>query len=260
MSLTSTKTYVSAGAATLVILAACAHALAVAPAETTVMVLPARYRVVQLAFDLDRFDDLILVSYQQAPGSDNLALHQWDGEAWQALSIADYAAGQLTAGQTISQAVLVGDDETLPNSILNGTGWAPRVHRIESLNIVDMVNQAAVILHLSPRQIRWLAGRYKLQLEDQNWERRRWGRYGPPPGHESDAQSPPERERTVIHAVEIEPLPDDDPGVRIESAAPGIGSRVVTPVLTEPSPAIKDDPVKGGNPGSEDTPFLPEEK
>ncbi|MDA1087527.1 MAG: hypothetical protein O2901_10985, partial [Verrucomicrobia bacterium] len=165
---------------------------------TTVIVVPALYRAIQIAFDVQRFQSAILVSYQRAEGTDEVIFHGWDGSNWQRVEADLYRSGGFTA-LPILHTIIVGDERT-PQAVYAATDWAPIAHQIKSYALADQVNGYAKALNLTPQQIRWFARRYDMQIEDLNWERRRYGRYGAPGGRQHSLPPPAQ-----FREVETEP-------------------------------------------------------
>ena len=69
----------------------------------------------------------------------------------------------------------------------------PDAKRLPKLNPVDLANGMNEVMEFSGHEWRWLADRYKLTLNDRNWERRRYGRYGKPG---ETRKTPPPAEKT----------------------------------------------------------------
>jgi hypothetical protein len=209
------------------------------PAGTTVIVIPALYRAVQIAFDVERFHSAILVSYQQVPGTGDVVFHGWDGSNWQEVEEDLYRSGGFTA-LPIVHAVIVGDEAT-PDVVFSATDWAPVAHHIKSYALSDQVNGYAKALELSPQQIRWFAKQYDMRIEDLNWERRRYGRYGPPHGRKQPV--PPS---SSVRELDLDPslgrvearelsAGDVDSGIPEKGAAPA-PVRHVSPPAPDPVP------------------------
>lgn len=161
---------------------------------STLLVIPARYRIVQLAFDLVSIRPISLVSYQTAPDSDKAVLHTWApvAGAWNSTDLAQLASGEVLVGRP-ARAILIGE---APAQVASAFAWCDQVQPISTLDMKEVVNDLNETLDFSPREWRWLAARHGLVLKDLNAERRRYGRYGPPgskqerPAAESDAGEP----------------------------------------------------------------------
>ena len=177
--------------------------------EPMLLVIPARYTLVQFAFDVARMRSVYLVSYEVAKNGE-LDVYVWDKlrQAWQPTS-EDAIVSQSIFDRSPSRAVIVGRSGNVPAAISESVGTIGDVRSITSLNLADVVNELHQSLKFKPSEWRWLAGRYGLELQDRNADRRRWGRYGPPGEQrerpmptmsDSDGISPvtmPERERDI---------------------------------------------------------------
>ena len=56
----------------------------------TMLVVPARYSVMQVAFDIVKQYPVVLVSYQGDATSETPRLHAWNGRDWIPVSVQDY--------------------------------------------------------------------------------------------------------------------------------------------------------------------------
>ena len=132
--------------------------------DVALLVAPARYNVMQVAFDVARRYSTVLVSYQGADPDPKL--HVWNGYEWLALPAEDYRSGaflQAWPGRTI----LLGGDGLLPESLKDVSAWCGEVKQIEGLETVDLVNAVGTYLPFTPADWRWFAGRYNLSLVDE---------------------------------------------------------------------------------------------
>ncbi len=136
---------------------------AVAQADAVLLVAPARFPVMQVAFDVARRFPTILVSYQGSP--DQPALHAWNGFEWMPLALVDYQSGaflQAYPGRTI----FLGDDGLLPTSLRSIHAWCAESTQIADLENVPMINAIGNYLPFTPADWRWFAGRYNLSLSN----------------------------------------------------------------------------------------------
>ncbi len=134
---------------------------AVAQEDAVLLVAPARYVVMQVAFDVARRYPTVMVSYQ---GTENEpVLHVWNGYEWMPLSLADYQSGaflQTYPGRTI----FLGDDALLPSSLRSISSWCSKSTQVQDLETHAMVNAIGTYLPFTPADWRWFAGRYNLTL------------------------------------------------------------------------------------------------
>ena len=159
----------------------CGFSVYAAKGDGSVLVVPSRYRVIQLAFDIAALRDVALVSYDKSDAGKDPVLYRWDvlSSAWKSLTVDEYAVGSFSV-TTPSEMILVGSGSDLPAVLIAGASQAKKVSRIESLNVVDMVNSLNKSMKFTPGEWQILSERHGFTYKDKNEERRRWGRYGPP--------------------------------------------------------------------------------
>jgi hypothetical protein len=194
-----------------------------------VLVVPTRQRTVALAFDVRAMRDLVMITYRGTASTQNPLMHVWSpsANAWQELSAEAYAFGKFTTSQP-GTIFLIGSDSDLPASVIEGASQASKVVRIDSISIAEMANIFNQHLAFSPREWKALAERHGLQTTDLNYERRKWGRFGPPPSERTGVQKAP-----VFPADE---LPKDiEQGIPTREATPvKINQKQTTPAAVAP--------------------------
>ena len=125
-----------------------AAAPAAAQADAVLLVTPARYLVMQVAFDVARRYPTVLVSYQGGEGEP--VLHVWNGYEWMPLSLADYQSGAFL--QTYpSRTVFLGDDALLPADLRSIGAWCTQSTQVPNLETHEMVNAIGRYLPFTPR-------------------------------------------------------------------------------------------------------------
>jgi len=132
--------------------------------DVALLVAPARYNVMQVAFDVARRYSTVLVSYQGEDPSPKL--HVWNGYEWLPLPPEDYKSGAFLQAWP-GRALLLGGDELLPAS-LKDLPWCGDVRRMTDLETAGLVNDIGRCLPFTPADWRWFAGRYNLSLVDEN--------------------------------------------------------------------------------------------
>ncbi|NLG33877.1 MAG: hypothetical protein GX548_00835 [Lentisphaerae bacterium] len=143
------------------VLAGSGAAPAMAQQDAVLLVVPSRYSVMQVAFDVARRYPTVLVSYQGT--MEEPVLHVWNGYEWMPLSLADYQSGaflQAYPGRT----VFLGDDTLLPASLRSINAWCEKVVQLPDLQTPQLVNGIGQTLPFTPSDWRWFAGRYNLTL------------------------------------------------------------------------------------------------
>ncbi len=129
--------------------------------EAVLLVVPSRYSVMQVAFDVARRYPTVLVSYQGTIAEP--VLHVWNGYEWMPLSLGDYQSGaflQAYPGRT----VFLGDDSLLPADLRSINAWCDQVIQLPDLETHGLVNGIGRYLPFTPADWRWFAGRYNLTL------------------------------------------------------------------------------------------------
>ena len=223
----------------------------------TMIVVPARYSVLQVAFDIVERHGTILVAYQGAADSDRPVLHAWNGREWVFVTLEDYAEANFI--QILpEEVVLVGDDDNLPAVLESSSSWYQRTIRISSIDTATLINSFGEVLSFSKREWTWFSKRYNLDMVDLNAEDRSTSWYdqaGPKHeeyrskyrvkdlfgGEKSDLrQSDGEALPSVSLRPPIEPIEEDvssappfEPEVRSESA-PRRSMRVDVPDASTP--------------------------
>ncbi len=195
-----------------------------------VLVVPARQRTVALAFDVRAMRDMVMITYRGTAATKTPLMHVWSpsANAWQELSAEAYAFGQFTPGQ-LGTLFLIGADRDLPASVIEGGSQAATVVRIDSISMAEIANTLNQHLSFSTREWAALAERHGLKTTDLNYERRKWGRFGPP---RSDRPAEPAKS-----AFPDDELPQDIPEAPEPQAEP---APVQEPVpVAPPAPVIE---------------------
>lgn len=144
----------------------------------TAVVVPARYRMVELAFDLARFRGAELFSYFEntAPGKDP-SLFRWTGSAWAPVSLEDF--GRRVSGRPAAQKVIFIGADT-PPVVLNAAADSPGLIMFKTYDLASLVNSLHVVYSFTAGEWQYFADHYNFVLRDLNAGRRQYGRYGPP--------------------------------------------------------------------------------
>jgi hypothetical protein len=198
-----------------------------AQSPDALLVLPSRYTLVQLGFDVAKLRPAHLVAYEIDPRSRALHLHRWDTGRmdWVQITGDDYSTG-MAYRPVPTRAVLIAEPGAAPERLATLPDGMD-VTRIDTLKIAEVVNGLNTVFAFTPSEWRWLARRHRLELKDLNAERRRWGRYGPPgsrpvPRYDSIPVPAPVPERTfdsapthalVTAPVRIAPPTQEEKGV-----------------------------------------------
>lgn len=145
----------------LVALGGPAVSSAVAQQDAVLLVVPSRYSVMQVAFDVARRYPTVLVSYQGTIAEP--VLHVWNGYEWMPLSLTDYQSGAFLQSYP-GRTAFLGDDALLPASLRSISAWCNQVIQLPNLETHELVNGIGRYLPFTPADWRWFAGRYNLTL------------------------------------------------------------------------------------------------
>lgn len=164
--------------AALLLSATGTQAVSSAKSPRTLLVVPARHSVLQIAFDLLPRRDVVLVSYSPAATGQTPLIHVWNGRSWLRISPADYAAGRFVRNLP-ARAILVGGVSYIPPELDAVTRWCPDVRRIPGMQTTELLNAFGRSFRFSPMEWKWFARRYNRSLDDLNSEKQKsW--YGRP--------------------------------------------------------------------------------
>ena len=220
------KKWIWIWAVAAMVLGGAAATPAAAQADAVLLVAPARYPVMQVAFDVARRYPTVLVSYQGAPTAP--ALHVWNGYEWMALSLGDYQSGaflQSYPGRTI----FLGDDALLPSDLRSIGAWCDQSTQIPVLEKHALVNAIGSYLPFTPSDWRWFAGRYNLTLTNLKAEEAEAAKHETWYGEKAPVKDPPPsffkyftRSRRQAAAADTAPLQPVEvaPGDVVETPAP----------------------------------------
>lgn len=131
----------------------------------SLLVVPERFRIVQLAFDLHRMRPVSIVSYRGDAGETEPLLHLWTDSGWERLDMKGFSDGSFLEPPP-DLAILVGDDRVIPSVLPESIGWPCRIERLETLLIADLVNGLDRLLDFRPDEWKRLSGRYELILKE----------------------------------------------------------------------------------------------
>lgn len=222
----------SAGLIALAIAATADFASAGNATPESIIVMPARKRVVQLAFQMTQCKDIGLVTYNNSPTLSAPLIHVWNGQEWVQISLDDYVQGRFMSGEP-KHVFLLGDSTTLPLRMMDDVAWYKDLARLTTLDTTTLINQIATALKFNSHQWKWLAKENGLKIQDENAEKRRYGRWGAP-GKEKDLKP------TKLENIELPPTaPIADP-VTIDFGTPEVKKDTVTPSENAcPAPVVK---------------------
>jgi hypothetical protein len=147
--------------------------------ETTLVIVPARPRMVQLAMDLADMRPVVVLSCRGDARAADPLLFVWTNGAWQYVSPDDFRERRFVS-EWPRQIVMIGDNHALPALLENEAAWGADVTRLKTLSVADLINGMDPVFHFTDREWKWLARRYGLNLTDINAPRREFNPYDIP--------------------------------------------------------------------------------
>ncbi|HAS82899.1 MAG TPA: hypothetical protein DCS43_09575 [Verrucomicrobia bacterium] len=214
--------------------------VAASAAQNEVLIVPARQRLVELAFDMHTLRGLTLISYRAGSTGKPPLMHLWNtqSKSWSELNPESFAFGQFMTGQP-KIIYLIGLPSDVPQILVDGATQAKKVVRIETLDVVNLINTLNETLAFSPREWKALEPQYGLKTKDLNEERRKWGRFGPPPSARKAITQEP-MTSTEVDVINVDGVGLQPATVEVAPVAPVLET-VVAPVVEkvpEPVPLL----------------------
>ncbi len=213
--------------------------------DYTLIVAPARFSVIQVAFDLIKKRPAVLVSYRGEASTAEPQIFAWNGAEWVSVSLQDYRDVRFLQDSP-KQVVLLGDENTMPKSLRDATGWAKNIQTITTLDNAALVNEFGRLFKWTQKEWSWFSSRYNLKLQDESEPYRHSSWYDQPGPLSRDAgtkvlSAPPAFEPSApgkAPAPDMPPAPIKD--VPAEKTPPA--------TLPATTPAIKDVPAPAAVP------------
>lgn len=247
----------------LLLVAGLGHTVQAGRRDRSVIVIPVRYTVVQFAFNIARMRPVNLLSYDRGAEDEPLLLYMWDTATtnWKPVEPAAYLDGTLFAAAP-KRVFLIDEGGDLPDELAPAPAWTKEIVPISSLKVIDMANTMDRHLKFSAREWKRLAQRHNLELVDDNYEERRYGRYGKPGtkytgprpvnplvarlrdimrANESDAP-PMEKPVPAEEAVEVEEIETEDAATDAASMPTDLPAAEGEAEAAAPEPAVEMDP------------------
>ncbi len=194
----------------------------------TLLVYPAQFSVLQVMFDVrDQVGDVVLLAYQGNAKSDRPLLHAWSAGEWVYISPDSFRQGDFLRVPP-ARVVLVGADGQLPPMLAEAANaWCPVVLRWAELDTPALVNACGKLFDFTKSQWAWFAARYRMNLRDDNADRRAQSWYNQPFDPQWDVPTASARTR--------EPAATPAPAAPAPAAAP-VAPRPVKVVEPPPAP------------------------
>jgi hypothetical protein len=213
-------------------------------------VVPARYSVIQVMFDIMQKAPATLVSYQGAPQTSQPVLHAWNGTEWVRVALEDFKSGAFMQNKP-AQVVVVGEANFLPPVLLSAVKtWCPNALALSEVDTASLVNASGRLLHFSRSDWRWFAARYKMDLKDKNAADRKGSWY-----YEAHPELPNRAKYAETPAAPVAPAAAE-PAAPVAEPAPAVPAAKEVPAAAKgAAPAAKDAP-----PPAPEPPALPPAK
>ncbi len=157
----------------LALLVSCqiSQALVARTPKLTMVVVPARFSVLQVSFDLISRFSAVLVSYQGDATTDVPLIHAWNGQEWVSVTLEDYREASFLQ-VTPLRTIIVGDESMVPAVLTEASSWCQDVINIPSIDTATMVNSFGRLFDFTRSDWQWFSKRYNLGLQDINAEKR----------------------------------------------------------------------------------------
>lgn len=133
----------------------------------TLVIVPARYSVMQVGFDLVARYGVSLLSYQGEAKSDSVLLYRWSGKEWQSVSVDEFQQGGFMQ-PVPARVLLLGEAAMVPPTVATGLSWAKKVERIETVDTAEILNRVGPLLGFGNEDWAWFGKRYNMTLKDLN--------------------------------------------------------------------------------------------
>lgn len=215
------------------------------------LVVPARYSVIQIMMDVIDQRPCVLVAYQSDPAlPGQYRVDVWNGQAWLEVNAADLADLNFVRVPP-ANVVLVGSDSLVPPEVLSALELRPDLVRIYDVDNASIVNDLDPVFSWNRREWAWFAARYNLALEDEAAAYRNSSWYDQPgpltrnQDQDTFVPAPPVTRKSVV----IEPVVLDEPvreeirhlGEPVEKEATGLEQpELNTPAPVLPSPRLSE--------------------
>jgi hypothetical protein len=147
--------------------------------ETTLVIVPARPRMVQLATDLAGMRPVVVLSCRGGANAADPLLFVWTNGAWQYVSPDDFRERRFVS-EWPHQVIVIGENHALPALLEDEAAWGADVTRLKTVVLADLINGMDPVFHFTDSEWKWLAQRYGLNLTDINEPRREFNPYDIP--------------------------------------------------------------------------------
>ena len=135
--------------------------------DYTLIVAPARFNVIQVAFDLIAKRPAVLMSYRGEATTAEPLIYAWNGKQWVYVSMQDYREMRFLEDSP-KNVVLLGDEATLPAALQEATTWTKNKKTVAALDNAALVNEFGRLFKWDNKEWDWFASRYNLRVQDES--------------------------------------------------------------------------------------------
>ncbi len=177
--------YLALPLAALLMASAALQAAQPAPLHT-LLVVPARLRMVQLAFDMQSLRQADVVSWRVDGDAEAPELFYWNGKAWTPITLDQFRTCSYLKVKP-QKIIFLGLDT--PSALTESTDL-PGIARFETFDAAQLVNNLDGFYAFSDREWSLLSTRYGFMLRDVNARVREQNRYARPPPQPASGSRP----------------------------------------------------------------------
>jgi hypothetical protein len=195
-------------------------ALQAAESLSTLLIVPSRQNMIQLAFDMQSLRKAEVVCWQPGPSPDAPGLNYWHekGKKWDPITLEQFKTHAKLA-QKPQKIIFIGLDTP---SVLTEC-FPSGIARFETFDRAMLVNNLDAFYSFSNSEWRLLSKRYHFMIRDVNEKLRSQNRYAnPPTPGESTPKRPPvifDKNPPAAEVIELTPEPKPE-AVAPEAVAP----------------------------------------
>ena len=154
---------------------------------SALLVVPARLRMVQLAFDLQSLRQAEVVSWRESGDAESPDLFYWKNNAWSPITLDQFRDLSFLKNPP-PKVIFMGLDT--PAVLIDSTDL-PGVVRFETFDAAQLVNNLDAFYAFTNREWDLLSKRYGFLLRDVNAKIREQHRYAKPPPESASGSRPP---------------------------------------------------------------------
>lgn len=216
-------------------------ALQAAEPVNTLLVVPARQRMIQIAFDMQSLRHAEVVSWLATADPESPELNYWTGTEWKPISLEQFRKGTPLARKP-QKVIFMGLD--IP-AVLADRPELPAVARFETFDPAVLVNNLDAFYAFTPGEWRLLSVRYGFVVRDVNERLRQQNRYNTPhPPVDKGPKRPPvvfDKAPAPAKVIHTPPAPTVKPAAK--SVKPAKAVVKPAPAVEAPAEIVTPEPV-----------------